>query len=123
MRISDWSSDVCSSDLLSGAATDKVEQRLPALRSIEISTRIIDGTLQDRMMLERGLDAGRRQFVERIALIAPILEALEVAVEPYADIAVPLAHDHMPARAGNRDSAGGARQRPQGPPGGKGRVR
>src|SRR3546814_20887093 len=60
------------------------------------------------MMLERGLDAGRRQFVERIALIAPILEALEVAVEPCADIAVPLANDHMPARAGKRDSAGEA---------------
>src|SRR3546814_1616644 len=60
------------------------------------------------MMLERGLDAGRRQFVERIALIAPILEALEVAVEPCADIAVPLANDHMPARAGKRDRAGEA---------------
>src|SRR3546814_18477137 len=60
------------------------------------------------MMLERGLDAGRRQFVERIALIAPILEALEVAVEPCADIAVPLANDHLPARAGKRDSAGAA---------------
>src|SRR3546814_11823034 len=108
MRISDWSSDVCSSDLLSGAATDKVEQRLPALRSIEISTRIIDGTLQDRMMLERGLDAGRRQFVERIALIAPILEALEVAVEPCAAIAVQLATDHKPAPPGKRGSAGRA---------------
>src|SRR3546814_11649634 len=45
MRISDWSSDVCSSDLLSGvvACQQTAETTLPILGSREPVTKVVDG--------------------------------------------------------------------------------
>ena len=57
------------------------------------------------MMIERSPDAGGSQLVEDIALVAPILETLEVTVKPRADVAVPLPDDHSPAGSGKPDRA------------------
>lgn len=59
-------------------------------------------------MLKSGLYAGGRQLVEHVPLVAPILEALEVAVKPCADIAVPFPNDDSPAGPCQRDGAGEA---------------
>src|SRR3546814_1749298 len=80
MRISDWSSDVCSSDLAMGDAAHELETRLAALEAsgviqAEALAPVGDAVAGLRQMsdrLERGDFSGLLQADEATPLIAPL---------------------------------------------------
>src|SRR3546814_6459625 len=102
MRISDWSSDVCSSDLL-GAQKFRIEReqllrRLDAAQSIaaerdrlvlHAAGGLAEGGRQDRRLVDHAHHAGdARQFVHRRADHGEIeaVLAAEIAVQHIADM-------------------------------------
>ena len=62
------------------------------------------------MILEGDLDTSGTQLIERVPLVAPVLDTLEVTVEAHADVSVPLAHNDTPAGARKGDGTGKAGQ-------------
>src|SRR3546814_13295652 len=80
MRISDWSSDVCSSDLVAPRA-DRIEPRPHAgiLGHVEIGVPAIPFALE--IEAERGEDRLAHRLARRIALVALCLDRVEFARE------------------------------------------
>src|SRR3546814_3165723 len=71
MRISDWSSDVCSSDLLQRAAADEDRHhRAPALVELRLDHRAFGGAIGVRLQLhDLGLRRDRAQKLVETRLL------------------------------------------------------
>src|SRR3546814_2684741 len=83
MRISDWSSDVCSSDLVAGVPLDALLVELLALVGGELVTVEPVGDLLGHE-LEGGVGPPERLRVERVVLVAV---AVVVALDRPVDVA------------------------------------
>src|SRR3546814_3142354 len=80
MRISDWSSDVCSSDLLDKAGLPKAEQYSVFLQAVCASCREKDGRIPLKEVLPRGIMQVLRDRHQAVFLRLP--EMLREKIPP-----------------------------------------
>ena len=92
-------------------APDEMPERFVARAGMGVAVRVEDGELPKRRVAESRLDPHADQFVEDVLLRGPVLQPLEIAVEPLAhSVAALVNNGPSPARATVR-----AADRPPGP--------
>src|SRR3546814_9421562 len=79
MRISDWSSDVCSSDLLEGVAADKARDGIRALARLVPKTALLEVSSKTREVPAENLKIGQTVLVrpgDRVPADGEVIEGV-----------------------------------------------
>jgi hypothetical protein len=82
-----------------------VTKRSVATERVGFPPGIEAGAFIHRVTIEVRVDSRVPQLIEDVALVAPVLQPLQIRVETRPDRPVPLSHDDVPASAGQDDSA------------------
>src|SRR3546814_14210837 len=106
MRISDWSSDVCSSDLDADRAVDRPGQHLRPTRVIGLDEILLGGVLPDEQ--RAGLDKRPASILGQVPVMAADIgeEALHRRLIAVEKLAVEIARVPESGRASGRGRGG-----------------